>query len=170
MTSIREIRDAVTKFLTEDKWEYVLNETETTIAFAMEILGRMEEVTVYTEIQDGSYRMVTVYPRCCGKWEQPEVLDLMNRINRISKFGYFELDPDSGEIRYHVDVDCEDRLPTPAIIRNGLYCSLAYCEGCGDAFVKVIEGKATGRKAFETVGKLVSPGQKVTKITDWKKP
>ena len=153
MAYSQALLDCIISFLDEDDWNYQVNREREFIRAGLTIEGKMRKVEITIDYREDEFLVYFTCPFSVEEAERAEMRDLLNRINYGLMFGCFELDERDGEIRFRVAVDCEDQLPSPAIIRNSIYRSAMTVNKYGNAIVQVLMGFATGKDAYEAAQK-----------------
>lgn len=148
-----EILACITRFLDADDWKYQVDTEREVIKSGMRINGKMKHTDILFDLRDDKYLLFFTCPLSVDEDERPEMRKLMNLINYKLMFGCFEMDERDGEIRFRYPVDCDESLPSQAIIKHSLYRSALTMGKYGDAIVKVLMGVSTADEAYAEANK-----------------
>ena len=148
MSFSKAIADCITCFLDEDDWKYKFDREKEVIKTGLSLNGKMKHVDIMFDLRDDKYLLYFVCPLSVDEDERAEMRVLLNRINYGIMFGCFEMDDEDGEIRFRYPVDCDDLLPSQAVIRHSVYRSAVTFQKYGDAIIRVLMGVSTGADAY----------------------
>lgn len=120
----KEIAGCIMEFLDNDDWKYRFREEDGVFEFTVSFRGTLRQLNYMIIVEDDSYM---VYGRTAigADPDDEKILTEMGKYlhdaNYGLKCGKFELDREDGEIRYAVYVDCDEIVPSQAIIRNSIH-------------------------------------------------
>jgi hypothetical protein len=113
-----QIMDSVREWLTTDEWRFEDDRENDLIKTGI----KMESATyrIFFDAQQEKDQLF-LYVLCPNHIPEPmriAAAEFITRANYGLKIGNFELDMDSGEVRYKVSVDVEDSRVTPVMVKN----------------------------------------------------
>ena len=82
-----------------------------------------------------------------------QVAEYLTRANFGLRNGNFELDYSDGEIRYKTFVDCEDLLPSAAVLRDAVTIPVDMFDRYGNGLMSVVLGVRTPEEAIQDAEK-----------------
>lgn len=134
-----EIVNVVKKFLADDDWHYFFNEDAGIFRFDLGIRSKIQSISYLIDVHEDEFVTYGMCPIGADR-EDPEMMaqmaEFILRANYGLKNGCFELDFRDGKIRFRSYVDCEEQLPSTAVVKNSVYCTAAmikrYAPGIGD--------------------------------------
>lgn len=146
-----EIVNVVKKFLADEEWHYSFNEDIGIFRFDLRIGSKIQSISYVIDVHEDEF---VTYGMCPigvdGK--EPEMMTQMAeficRANYGLKNGCFELDFRDGEIRFRSYVDCENQLPSSAVVKNSVHCTAAMIKRYAPGIVDIIFGGATAKDAI----------------------
>lgn len=118
-----ELAELIKEFLAEDNWNYDFNEDEGNFSFSLTIDSKLKHLRYYIHVHGEAYTVYAVSPLNADNDDKPVMSTLAEFICRANyglRNGNFELDMRDGEIRYKIFVDCEDSLPSQAIVKRSI--------------------------------------------------
>ena len=152
-----EIVNVVKKFLTDDDWHYSFNEDTGIFRFGLKIKSKIQNISYVIHVRDDEFVTYGMCPIGADQ-EDPEMMaqmaEFICRANYGLKNGCFELDFRDGEIRFRSYVDCENQLPSRAVVKNSVYCTAAMIERYAPGIVDIIFGGAAAKDAITKCEKL----------------
>ena len=77
--------------------------------------------------------------------------EFLHRANYGLALGNFELDPEDGEMRYKVCLNCREALPSHDALDDLISLPMAMVERYGDGILKVCMGVATSKDAIKEI-------------------
>jgi hypothetical protein len=100
---------------------------------------------VHVHVYDADSRVVLVstWTGLVDEARRPAMAELCNRANFGLAIGNFELDHDTGEVRFRTSIDTEHAELTPALVRNLAVANMITF----DQYLPAIEGVAAGSPA-----------------------
>ena len=150
-TYSRNIANVINHFLMEDDWYYFFDEKRGVFEFGLAIQGKMKKINYYIAVLQDSYLVYAFSPFGVeedDKEMMSEMAEFVCRANYGLKNGNFELDMESGEIRFKSFVDCASILPSMKIVKNSIYTPANMFERYGTGIVDFIIGYATAKEAI----------------------
>ncbi len=134
--------EEVKNFFIEDDWVFYETEKTDDVSIIQLICkGRNGRWTCYGQIDEKQrlFLFYSVFPNSIQKKCIPAVADFICRANYGLKIGNFEIDTDTGEIRYKTSADFENASIDRGIISNLVYANLwtmdRYMQGILDVAV-----------------------------------
>lgn len=147
-----DIANAINTFLEEDDWHFSFNEQRGVFKFGLCLKGKMKKLNYVIYVRENRYFVYATAP--LGADEDDEKMmtamaEFVCRANYGIKNGNFEFDMRDGEIRYKCYVDCEDLIPSAAVVRNSIYCPAAMFDQYSDGIIGIIFGNMTAKDAVD---------------------
>lgn len=145
----QSILEVVAEFFEDEEWEYTINEAEDIIYVTHEwevqnfqCIGKIFE-------EDGYFIFYTIYPKPIPNYQHFIMIEVINRLNALIKYGSFELDVETGSLRCRTSVDVSDmgmlfNLAANTILESTLLMELAY-----PIFRRVLGSNMSPKKAAE---------------------
>ena len=132
-----DISEAIRTFLDEDDWIYTFSEEDGRFYFQVSYSDTIKFVLYNVQVKPSKYIVYLQSPislsRDCHDEKQAQLQEFVNRANYGLILGNFELDVRDNELRYKCAVDCEDMVPSKAIVRNSIVVP-------GHTFHKYVKG------------------------------
>lgn len=143
-----QLAQAINDFMVEDDWKFHFDEEKNIFKFSCEIKSKLKGVDCVIRVKEDSYIVLAI---CNLSAEdcKAQMAEFITRANYGLNNGNFEMDYNDGEIRYKVFVDCEDNMPSKAVIKNSIYLPIMMFQRYGDGLASVIFDVKTPEKAVE---------------------
>mgnify|MGYP000850874231 FL=1 len=146
-----EIVNVVKQFLADDDWHYSFNEDTGIFRFGLRIRSKIQNISYVIDVHDDEFVVYGMCPIGADR-EDPEMMaqmaEFICRANYGLKNGCFEMDWRDGEIRYKSFVDCENLLPSTAVVKNSVHCTAAMIKRYALEIVDIIFGGAKAKDAI----------------------
>lgn len=148
----KEIANLINEFLTQDDWHYSFDEDMGIFRFGLRIENKLRNIRYLVKVNKNDY---SVYGLSVINADEDDedcmqrMCEYLCRVNYGLKDGYFEMDMEDGEIRYHVYVYCKDTMPTMETIRHSIYTVAVMYEHYGQGIVDIIYGGESAKAAYE---------------------
>ncbi len=144
-----EIKAAIEQYLKNDNWHYTFDEEREVIKCGININGRLKECHIIAEIDETRYLTLALINLNCDEEHRDELAKFITLVNYGLLFGNFEMDYKDGEIRYKIATNCNDCIPSQAVIEDSMMIPAVMFEKYGDAIVDVMFGVKTAEQAYE---------------------
>ncbi len=141
-----QIAQAINDFLVNDDWKFRFEEDKNIFRFSCEIKSKLKGVDCIIRVKEDSYMVLAICNLSADDCKA-EMAEFITRANYGLNNGNFEMDYNDGEIRYKSYVDCEDSMPSEAIIKNSIYLPIMMFQRYGDGLASVIFGVKTPEQA-----------------------
>lgn len=145
-----ELAKLVDTHLSENDWHYSFDEERGLFHFNLVLNGKMKRINFIFDVKEEEILLYAMLPMS-GDEEDADMMarlaDYTCRANHALKNGNFELDMESGSIRYKAYIDCEDILPSQTVIGNAISRSAFTCKKLGPGYLDVIFAGATAEEA-----------------------
>lgn len=143
-----ELATRIMNFLKEEDLKYTFHEDEGVISMGVRTKSIFGLLNYIIKLRQDCF-MVYAFPASLSvNGKDPEVLELICRMNYNLRNGNFELDPDDGDLRYKVYVGCsEDFLPTKDMLDDSIYWPYRMFKLYGNAIMKVALGVEKAKDA-----------------------
>ena len=145
-----EIVNVINKFLTKDDWNFSFDKETGIFRFGLKIKSKIQNINYVIDVHEDEFITYGICPIGADD-EDPEMMaqmaEFICRANYGLKNGCFEFDTD-GEIRFKSYVDCEDLLPSMAVIKNSIFCTSTMIKHYAPGIIDIIFGGATARDAY----------------------
>ena len=153
-----EIVNVVKQFLEEDDWHYSFDEETGIFRFGLKIRSKIQKISYVIDVLDNEFVTYGICP-LGADYEDSEMMAQMSeficRANYGLKNGCFELDFRDGEIRFRSYVDCENLLPSTAVVKNSVHCTAAMIKRYAPGIVDIIFGGVNAKDAITKYEKEV---------------
>ena len=146
-----KIVNVIKQFLTDDDWHYFFNEDTGIFRFDLRIRSKIQNISYVIDVHNDefvTYGMCPIGANCEDSEMMAQMAEFICRANYGLKNGCFEMDWRDGEIRYKSFVDCEDLLPSTAVVKNSVYCIDAMIKRYAPGIVDIIFGGAKAKDAI----------------------
>lgn len=152
MSYSSEIAQAIQQFLTEDGWHFTFDEEKGRFKFNLKLDTKLQGLNYYVFVRESDY---TVYAGIALNASdcKAEMAEFITRANYGLFNGNFEMDYRDGEIRYKCYVECEDQIPSQAVVRESIYVPGKLFTHYGDGLLAVMFGMQTPEEAIEAIEK-----------------
>lgn len=158
----KSIVNRIKDILDERNWNYDYKEAVGCFLFGVRLskfvpkpVRRLEYII---SVEKECFTVIAGIPIEVDSNEEKQMGSMMNFLHKANygmKKGCFEFDTDDGEIRFKVHVDCEDIVPSKAMIENAIDTPGEMISLYGEGIVGIIYGGYSVAKAFEkTEGKF----------------
>ncbi len=104
-------------------------------------------------IDKDAFTTLTYFPILVPKDRRAEVADLILRINWKQSPGAWELNMNSGEIRYKLRTPCPDQNPSALLIAAAVHTPLSAFSNYSRSLFEVIAGTKTSEEAYSDISK-----------------
>ena len=148
MSYSTEIAFAITDFLQKDDWKYQFDDEKEVIRMGLNLKNKIGSAQYFIDLRDDKYLVLLIFPVKADEESRPAVLELINRINYDMIFSNFEMDMNDGEVRIRMAVDCNESLPSEAMVKNSIYIPAMMGDQFGNALMKVMMGIMPADLAF----------------------
>lgn len=136
--SREKIASEIKKLLEESRCPYFFRRESMVFSVNPDYPGPMGNNQILIYVNDTSFVTLCVSPLSADPKDEQcmrEMGRFLHRINYGMHQGTFEMNVDSGKLQYKVYVDCENMLPSEAVIYNSIRCPVemfrCYGEGIG---------------------------------------
>ncbi len=147
-----EIAAAIKNFLDTDDWHYSFDSEDGIFNFTLQIGKKIKKLAYKIKVRKDDFTVYTIAPIGPNVDDAEEMANMgeyLHRANYGLINGNFEFDYDDGEIRYKSFVDCEDQIPSNAVIQNSIYLSANSFKRYSDGMVDIIFGGKSAKDAYE---------------------
>ena len=120
-----ELLSAVAGYFEQARWNY--RPVEGRSVLELELHGKHALFPCVAIVDEESERLIFLshYPVKVPEARRGAVLELLNRANASLAVGNFELDLDTGNLRYRTSVDVEGLGLPDALVRNVVLCNVS---------------------------------------------
>ena len=155
-TTRKSLRDHFEGFMKRIGWEYDVEPTRA-VLHGVTLSEPLKDVRIAVEIESEILQAYAYARSIVPEANRPAAAEFLMRANLGLKRGAFELDMDTGIMRYHtyVDVPLDAGLPSEQTLRNFLLLPVGMFEQYGKSFVEVALGKKIPARAVEEAESLV---------------
>jgi hypothetical protein len=156
------ILSRVEAFLKSDSWRYEPVEGTSALRMRYEGQNGTWTVLVYTRESLRQAGFYSVLPDPVPDDRLPAVAEYLHRANYDLAIGCFELDWDTGQVRFRTSLDLEGGELGDRQIRNYLYANVLTCDRYLKGLADVSAGRATPAEAIAAVeapDAVESPGE-----------
>ncbi len=142
------IAKKIMDYLDKEEWKYMFYEEDGVIAFGAAIGGFLKRLDYTIHVDEDSYLVFATVPFAADE-RNPELMELICRINCNLRFGVLQIDPDDGEIRCKMSIVCgEEGLPTDKMMEVSVFTPGKIFTMFGDTIVKVAIGAVKAKEAL----------------------
>lgn len=157
MDTAMSLYDAMVEFFRADQWPYLA--LAGSPAVTMNFEGQQARWTCYAQVREAERQFIfySLCPVIIPEDKRADVLEFITRANYGLIIGNFEMDLDTGEVRYKTSFDCEDVPVTAALFKNVIYPNLAMLDQFLPGILSVVyaESAAAEGAAVETLEVVV---------------
>ena len=153
-----KIANAIKNFLINDDWHFSFDEEKGRFTFGISLKSKLNRVDCKVIVNNYGY---TVYgnspitPEANDKTMMMEMADFLHRANFGLRNGCFELDMNDGELRYKSYVDCENLIPSQAVIENSIVMPARMIDRYAPGILSII---FTGGNARDCIDQIEGNG------------
>ena len=165
MVTVEMVRNALRTVFQENNWNYDFD-TERGIFYTGFSLSnaKLDQVRVLLDVcgPGGSEdphdecQYLIAFGRCGIRADEScmaQVAEYLTRANFGLRNGNFELDYSDGDIRYKTFVDCEDLLPSAAVLQDAVTIPVDMFDRYGNGLMSVVLGVRTPEEAIQDAEK-----------------
>ncbi len=109
-------------------------------------------VDIFVHVEDDGFTVHFYLPiKAQDNVTKVKVSEFINRANCEMSYGRFELDFDSGDVRFKTSHFCGGNVPSNEAIEHAIFGGIKEIEWYGDALSRVIRGVSTPREALDNL-------------------
>lgn len=146
-----EIAEVIKKFLVENDWRFMFDEKEGVFTVVIGLKSKLESTRCEIRVGEDSFINLAGVKFNAPEEARDAVCEFITRANYGLLNGNFEMDFEDGEIRYKSWCNCDDMLPTVAIVRDAIVIPALMLTRFGDGLAAVIFGMKTPLEAIEEI-------------------
>jgi hypothetical protein len=148
-----KIYQAMLNFFSEEDWEFTKLQGELTLRLACK--GKNGEWNCYALANETQQRFLfySIYPQDIPPTNRIAIAELLSRANHGIEIGNFELDFDSGEIRFKTSLDVTGDRITPALIKQLVYINVLTI----DQYLPSIQAVLDGATPIDAIQAIAQP-------------
>ena len=146
-----EIVNVIKKFLADDDWIYSFDEDTGIFRFDLKIRSKIQIISYVIDVHDDEFVTYGMCPISADHEDHEmmaQMAEFISRANYGLKNGCFEMDFRDGEIRFRSFVDCENWIPSVAVVKNSVHCTAVMIKRYAPGIVDIIFGGATAKDAI----------------------
>lgn len=151
MAYSKAIANAIFDFLDNDNWHYDFDEANEVIRCGVSLKCKLQSTRLIIDLWEDKYLVFATISLHVEEENRAEMARLLNMINYNLPFGNFEMDEADGEVRFRFAVDCDDCLPSQAVVKDSILIPALMFEKYGDAIAIVLMGFATAQEAYRSL-------------------
>ena len=151
MSMEKLIASKIKEVLDERNWNYEFDEELEYFEFGVRVQNPIRRLSYIIAAEDDCFTVVAGIPVSVDIAEDEKMKTMMEFLHRVNfgmKKGCFEFDAEDGEIRFKVHVDCEDIVPSKAMIENSIAISERMVFLYGEGIVGIIYGGYSAEEAI----------------------
>jgi hypothetical protein len=135
-----KIYQAMLNFFSEEDWEFTKLQGELTLRLACK--GKNGAWNCYALANEAQQRFLfySIYPQDVTSINRSAIAELLSRANHGMEIGNFELDFDSGEIRFKTSLDVTGDRITPDLIKQLVYINVLTIDQYLPSIQAVLDG------------------------------
>ena len=153
-----EIANIVKQFLDEDDWRYTFDENIGIFDFNLRMESKIQKISYLMHVDNDEivcYGVCPISADCEDPEMMAEMAEFICSVNYGHRNGCFELDFRDGEIRFKSFIDCDNLMPSTAVIKNSIYCTAAMFDRYGPGMLEIIFAGCTAKDAIAKCKKSV---------------
>lgn len=146
-----EIANVVKEYLEENDWHYSFDEERGMFEFGLEVGGKVQKIKYLISVAESDMLILGICPFGADRDDEKMMAQMSEFICRANfglKSGCFEFDFRDGEIRYKSFIDCDEVLPSTAVVGNSIYCTAAMYKRYGAGFTSIIFAGSSAKDAI----------------------
>lgn len=146
------IKEKIKEVLDDRDWNYEYIEELNCFHFGVRIDGVIRRLDYVIAIQDDFFIVTAGLSIGVDKTEKElmqAMMEFLHRANYGMKRGNFEFDTTTGDIRFKTYVDCEDIVPSSAMLENNIDIPAETMEFYGEGIIGIIFGRYSAMEAFD---------------------
>ena len=151
MSYSRKIYKVITDFLDADDWNYTFDADKELIRTGVKLNNKLQNTRLLIDLRDDKYLVFATMNLRVEESARQEMANLLTRINYQLIFGCFEMDFSDGEVRFRMAVDCDDCLPSQAVVKDSIIIPEMMMEKYGDAILMVLMGFSNAENAMRGI-------------------
>ena len=165
MATVEMVRNAVHAMFRENEWHYDFEEERGLFHSGFSLsAAKLDQVRILLDVcgpggsreaQDECQYLI-VFGKGGVRADESctaQTAEYLTRVNYGLRSGNFELDYSDGEIRYKVFVDCQDLLPSTAVLRDAVTIPVDMFDRYGNGLLAVVLGVKTPEAAIQEAEK-----------------
>ena len=153
ISNTQSIIDAIKAHLDAHDMSYDFHEDSTIFDFTLGVPDVVNTLNFAIIVHDDSFTVTVRYPLGVT-FTDNDIMNVMakflTRVNYGLRHGNFELDLDSGRIRYKIHCSCADIQPSDAMIRESIHCPVAMFHKYGPGIRGILFHNMTDNEAEDT--------------------
>jgi hypothetical protein len=132
--------DVVLNFFKNENWQYQQLETKNTIRTGYR--GERGTWVCYARVDERYYRFIFYVQTgmCIPEQYRNLVAEYLNRVNYCLLLGNFEMDMDTGNVRFRASVEIPDGILTEGMVRSMVYTSVHNLDQYLPGLMAVVHG------------------------------
>lgn len=119
----------------------------------MKLNCKLQSAQLLVIVRGDNFSTLAQIPLTADENSRLAVAEYLTRVNYNMRNGNFELDMNSGEIRFKIYVHAADGVVEPKAARLAVLLPFMMFDRYGDGLLEVLFGYKSPREAFESVGK-----------------
>ena len=148
----KPITNAITAYLTENKWHFSFDEKRGQFKFARSLNSKIQNINYFIDVKEDRYIVYAISPIGADADESKmmaSMAEFICRANCAIPQGNLELDFIDGEIRFKDSVNCKGMTPTNEIVSSSIHFPIVVFEQYGAGILDIIFSNTTARDAIE---------------------
>lgn len=145
------LHDVVVSFFKSDDWAFTQIEGQPVLQVAFQ--GQAGQWTCYAQVSEEreQFSFYSICPVKAPEGNRLDVAEFLTRANFGLIIGNFEMDIESGEIRYKTGIDVEGDRLTPALVKRLVYANVLTMDTYLPGLMTVIYGDVAPAEAIAQV-------------------
>lgn len=146
-----EIAELIRKYLVEDDWKFNFDEERGLFTFGLNLKCKFGKARYEVKVGETDYMVRAYVKQDAEESVRQNVCEFITRANFGLINGNFEMDFDDGELRYKSWCNCDNMMPSSAIIKNSIIIPALMLERFGDGLAAVIFGIKDPKQAIDDI-------------------
>ena len=150
----RELADTIRSTLDAMGLHYIWDEENGAIIWRASLEKNICAIDGVLSVRETSFTTWLTFPFRMKRTDPKRMLDMaefLARVNNDIRYGSFDLDYDTGLIRFRLTVDCEGTLPSEPMIEDAVNAPCGIVDQCSAGILAVMYGEQTPLEAAKAV-------------------
>ena len=140
--------DKLIAYLQKREWKYIENEDQSMISFNLSGTNGVFQCSAYDQRDKNRFIFFTYCISTCPEDIRIRMAELLMRLNNTIFFGNFELNFETGQIKFKTSIFYENLELTETAIDSLIIGNVFMMDDCTPAIMKLIYGNLSPLEAF----------------------
>ncbi|MCR1840382.1 YbjN domain-containing protein [Murimonas intestini] len=147
----KQIAASIVSYFEDNNFHYSFDKERGVITNTFNMEGKLKNIRYAIGVRESDYIVYATVDINADEECRAAVSEFLTRANYGMLFGSFEMDYRDGEIRFRVAVDCDECMPSSAVIRNSIIFPHQAFSKYGNGLLTVMFGVMTPEEAIKGI-------------------